>query len=77
MDINSFYEGLDSHLHKLLKLFRSKRFEEIEEITSLMESLDKDASTFLYLNILGGKRAAFPQLFSTFVPHLHEMFTFL
>ncbi|KAK0134874.1 Sterile alpha motif domain-containing protein 3 [Merluccius polli] len=44
MDINSFYEGLDSHLHKLLQLFRLKRFEEIEEMTSLMESLDKDAS---------------------------------
>ncbi|XP_062421714.1 uncharacterized protein LOC119217958 isoform X2 [Pungitius pungitius] len=44
MDINKFYEGLDSHLHKLLQLFRLKRFEEVQEMTSLMESLDKDAS---------------------------------
>ncbi|KAL1280925.1 hypothetical protein QQF64_015525 [Cirrhinus molitorella] len=44
MDINKFYEGLDSHLHKLLQLFRLKRFEEVQDMTSLMESLDKDAS---------------------------------
>ncbi|XP_056105890.1 uncharacterized protein LOC130084457 [Rhinichthys klamathensis goyatoka] len=44
MHINKFYEGLDSHLHKLLQLFRLKRFEEVQEMTSLMESLDKDAS---------------------------------
>ncbi|KAL1281495.1 hypothetical protein QQF64_000298 [Cirrhinus molitorella] len=42
MDINKFYEGLDSHLHKLLQLFRLKRFEEVQDMTSLMESLDKD-----------------------------------
>ncbi|KAI2650755.1 Separin [Labeo rohita] len=41
MDINKFYEGLDSHLHKLLQLFRLKRFEEVQDMTSLMESLDK------------------------------------
>ncbi|KAI9514389.1 hypothetical protein NQZ68_033507 [Dissostichus eleginoides] len=45
MDLNSLYEGLDSHLQKFLQLFRSKRFERIKEMTSLMESLDKDAST--------------------------------
>ncbi|XP_072568811.1 uncharacterized protein [Paramormyrops kingsleyae] len=44
MDINKFYEGLDSHLHKLLQLFRLKHFEEVQDMTSLMESLDKDAS---------------------------------
>ncbi|XP_071327495.1 uncharacterized protein [Trachinotus anak] len=44
MDINKFNEGLDSHLHKLLQLFRLKRFEDLQEMTSLMESLDKDAS---------------------------------
>ncbi|KAF0035377.1 hypothetical protein F2P81_013135 [Scophthalmus maximus] len=44
MDINKFYEGLDSHLHKLLQLFRLKRFEEVQEMTSLMESLEEDAS---------------------------------
>ncbi|KAK1892158.1 Cilia- and flagella-associated protein 43 [Dissostichus eleginoides] len=44
MDLNSLYEGLDSHLQKFLQLFRSKRFEVIKEMTSLMESLDKDAS---------------------------------
>ncbi|KAI9514950.1 hypothetical protein NQZ68_028902 [Dissostichus eleginoides] len=44
MDLNSLYEGLDSHLQKFLQLFRSKRFEGIKEMTSLMESLDKDAS---------------------------------
>ncbi|KAF3856857.1 hypothetical protein F7725_017580 [Dissostichus mawsoni] len=44
MDLNSLYEGLDSYLQKFLQLFRSKRFEGIKEMTSLMESLDKDAS---------------------------------
>ncbi|CAM4697571.1 unnamed protein product [Leuciscus chuanchicus] len=38
MDINKLYEGLDSHLHKLLQLFRLKHFEEVQEMTSLMES---------------------------------------
>ena len=52
MDLNSLYEGLDSHLQKFLQLFRSKRFEGIKEITSLMESLDKDVSTVLYFKVL-------------------------
>lgn len=47
MDINKSYEGLDSHLHKLLQLFRLKRFKEVQEMTSLMESLDKDVSSYL------------------------------
>ncbi|KAJ4944367.1 hypothetical protein JOQ06_012911, partial [Pogonophryne albipinna] len=44
MDLISLYEGLDSHLQKFLQLFRSKRLEGIKEMTSLMESLDKDTS---------------------------------
>ena len=47
MDIKKFYEGLDSLLHKLLQLFRLKRFEDVQEMTSLMESLDKNVSAYL------------------------------
>ncbi|KAA0710011.1 hypothetical protein E1301_Tti018248 [Triplophysa tibetana] len=38
----SFFEGLDGHLSKLIQLFRSKRYEDIPEMTSILESLDKD-----------------------------------
>ncbi|XP_036419953.1 uncharacterized protein LOC118803578 [Colossoma macropomum] len=45
MDLSkSFYGGLDSHLLKLLQLYRSKRFEGMTEMTAILESLDKDAS---------------------------------
>ncbi|XP_048880258.1 sterile alpha motif domain-containing protein 3-like [Brienomyrus brachyistius] len=44
MDLTLFYERLDSHLLRLLQLFRSKRFEGNKEMTSLLESLDKDVS---------------------------------
>lgn len=47
MDINKLYVGLDSHLHKQLQLFQLKRFKEVQEMTSLMESLDKDVSAYL------------------------------
>nr|XP_054606034.1 sterile alpha motif domain-containing protein 3-like isoform X1 [Nothobranchius furzeri] len=44
VDINSFYEGLDGNLQKLLLLYRSKRFEGNKELMSLLESLDNDPS---------------------------------
>ncbi|KAI7795990.1 hypothetical protein IRJ41_011334 [Triplophysa rosa] len=40
----SFFEGLDGHLSKLIQLFRSKRSEDIPEMTSILESLHKDAT---------------------------------
>ncbi|XP_057184230.1 sterile alpha motif domain-containing protein 3-like [Triplophysa rosa] len=40
----SFFEGLDGHISKLIQLFRSKRYEDIPEITSILESLHKDPS---------------------------------
>ncbi|XP_059399324.1 sterile alpha motif domain-containing protein 3-like [Carassius carassius] len=40
----SFLEGLDGHLSKLIQLFRSKRYEDIPEITSILESLDKNTT---------------------------------
>ncbi|XP_057216127.1 uncharacterized protein LOC130570055 [Triplophysa rosa] len=40
----SFFEGLDGHLPKLIQLFRSKRSEDIPEMTSILESLHKDAT---------------------------------
>ena len=43
----SFLEGLDGHLSKLIKLFRSKRYEDIPEMTSVLENLDKDVSQFI------------------------------
>ncbi|KAK3533473.1 hypothetical protein QTP70_023461 [Hemibagrus guttatus] len=43
----SFFEGLDGHLSKLIPLFRSKHYEDIPEMTSILESLDKDVSQFI------------------------------
>ncbi|XP_026103989.1 uncharacterized protein LOC113075485 [Carassius auratus] len=43
----SFLEGLDGHLSKLIQLFRSKRYEDIPEMTSILESLDKNVSQFI------------------------------
>ncbi len=43
----SFFEGLDGHLSMLIQLFRSKRYEDIPEMTSILESLDKDVSRFI------------------------------
>uniref|UniRef100_A0A671PRC5 PB1 domain-containing protein n=1 Tax=Sinocyclocheilus anshuiensis TaxID=1608454 RepID=A0A671PRC5_9TELE len=43
----SFFEGLDGHLSKLIQLFRAKRYEDIPEMTSILESLDKDVSQFI------------------------------
>ncbi|KAK3535974.1 hypothetical protein QTP70_022852 [Hemibagrus guttatus] len=40
----SFFEGLDGHLSKLIPLFRSKHYEDIPEMTSILESLDKDTT---------------------------------
>ncbi|XP_065131505.1 uncharacterized protein [Paramisgurnus dabryanus] len=40
----SFLEGLDGHLSKLIQLFRSKRYEDVPEMTSILESLDKNPS---------------------------------
>ncbi|CAM4575404.1 unnamed protein product [Leuciscus chuanchicus] len=40
----SFLEGLDGHLSKLIQLLRSKRYEDIPEMTSVLESLDKDTT---------------------------------
>ncbi|GAA6101254.1 uncharacterized protein LOC113633890 [Tachysurus ichikawai] len=37
----SFFEGLDRHLSKLIQLFRSKRYEDIPEMTSILQSLHK------------------------------------
>jgi len=48
MHISKLYEGLDSHLHKLLQLFQLKRFEEVQEMTSIIESLDKDVRAYLF-----------------------------
>ncbi|GAA6091780.1 uncharacterized protein LOC113633890, partial [Tachysurus ichikawai] len=42
----SFFEGLDRHLSKLIQLFRSKRYEDIPETTSILQSLHKDVSLF-------------------------------
>uniref|UniRef100_A0A3Q0RR89 Uncharacterized protein n=1 Tax=Amphilophus citrinellus TaxID=61819 RepID=A0A3Q0RR89_AMPCI len=47
MDLHSFYEGLDRHLVKLLQLFRLKCYGTVQGMTSLLESLTKDVSTFL------------------------------
>ncbi|KAL0149220.1 hypothetical protein M9458_055454, partial [Cirrhinus mrigala] len=38
----SFFEGQDDHLSKLIQFFRSKRDEDIPDITSVLKSLDKD-----------------------------------
>ncbi|KAK3525115.1 hypothetical protein QTP86_016486 [Hemibagrus guttatus] len=51
----SFFEGLDSHLSKLIPLFKSKHYEDIPEMTSILESLDKDESIYFKAVFLSPK----------------------
>lgn len=50
VDLNSFYEGLDGNLQKMLLLYRSKRFDGNKEMKSLLDSLDRDVSSKNWLH---------------------------
>ncbi|MED6242018.1 hypothetical protein ATANTOWER_031978 [Ataeniobius toweri] len=44
VNLNSFYEGLDGNLQKLLLLYRSRCFDGNKEMMALLDSLDRDPS---------------------------------